>query len=449
MLNKINNDVSAWERTESTNATNPLYQYDLQYKREFKNDKNHTLLFSSIGRFFGKDMDSEFENRLITGDEVIPNQKSETSFYQVDYIWKLDYTNPISEKLTLEAGGMFESNDVKDKNSVFELTNGQHIIDPNFSNEFEYNQKVLGIYGTGSYEGDKIGIKLGLRTETTNLKTNLINISEENTQNYTNLFPTVHSSYKVSDKVSFQAGYSRRIYRPRLWDLKPSSNIRNNFNIRAGNPNLQPEFADSYEMTSILYMGKFYINTSMYHLYKKSVIEYVTTATGNVSTTIPMNLGTSNKTGLELNLKYRLSKKVVFNSDFNFGFFQRSGQFNTQNFDFSGHQWTLNLKNKIKLPKQFDFEGSVNFTSAYKTIQGKSSAFAFVNLGLRKKFKGGKFIAGLNVRDLFASRNRTFRIEHNDYNIYNFSERGRFFTLNLSYSFGKGEAMSYNSNGGY
>ena len=53
-----------------------------------------------------------------------------------------------------------------------------------------------------------------------------------------------------------QAGYSRRIYRPRLWDLNPFFNIRNNFNIRVGNPNLLPEFTDSYEVTSIFNLKK-------------------------------------------------------------------------------------------------------------------------------------------------------------------------------------------------
>ena len=46
--------LSEWERTEETEATNPKYQFELQYKRDFADHKDHVLLFSAIGSFFGK-----------------------------------------------------------------------------------------------------------------------------------------------------------------------------------------------------------------------------------------------------------------------------------------------------------------------------------------------------------------------------------------------------------
>jgi hypothetical protein len=54
------NLVQSWDRTEVTEATNPKYQYELQYKRNFTDDEDHQLLFSAIGNFFGKDQSSEF-----------------------------------------------------------------------------------------------------------------------------------------------------------------------------------------------------------------------------------------------------------------------------------------------------------------------------------------------------------------------------------------------------
>ena len=90
-----------------------------------------------------------------------------------------------------------------------------------------------------------------------------------------------------------QAGYSRRIYRPRLWDLNPFFNIRNNFNIRTGNPDLLPEFTDSYELTSIFNLEKASINTSIYHRYTTEVVERISTFENNVNTTMPMNIGTN------------------------------------------------------------------------------------------------------------------------------------------------------------
>ena len=106
---------------------------------------------------------------------------------------------------------------------------------------------------------------------------------ESNNQNFTNLFPSVHSSYKITEAFSVQAGYSRRIYRPRLWDLNPFFNIRNNFSIRTGNPDLLPEFTDSYELSSVYILEKVSMNFSLYQRNTTDVIERVSTFENNVT----------------------------------------------------------------------------------------------------------------------------------------------------------------------
>ena len=101
-------------------------------------------------------------------------------------------------------------------------------------------------------------------------------------------------------------------------------------------------------------------------------------------------------------------------------------------------------KTKINAEKHgIDFELSGNYQSAYKTIQGKVSGFAYADLGLRKKLWKGKAVVSFAVRDIFASRIRESIIDQSAYYLYSFSQRGRFITLGFSYSFGKGEAMSY------
>ena len=222
-----------WNRTEVTEATNPKLQYELQYKREFKDDEDHQLLFSAIGNYFGKDQSSDFTNTFTKGISNQPNQKTATSFNEGKYTFNLDYTKPFKEFWTLESGAQYVKNDVRND---FEVRNqdssGEFIIDEGLTNDFEYHQNVLGVYSTIAYEGDIWGVKFGLRAENTDLRTLLVNTNEGNDQNFTNLFPSFHTSYKLSTGMSVQAGYSKRIFRPRLWDLNPFFNIRNNFNIR-------------------------------------------------------------------------------------------------------------------------------------------------------------------------------------------------------------------------
>ena len=434
---------SQWLRNETTEAANPKYQYDFNYTREFADSKEHTLQFSSLGNFFGKETSSFFENTALLDAEIDPNQRTQTDFFERRFLFQLDYTKPISERWSVEAGSLYEIKNVGNDFAVFNEVDGAFIPDSNFTNNFEYSQNVLGVYGTVGYEAKGWGVKGGLRVENTDLQTLLTNTNEQNVQNFTDFFPSFHTSYKWNDRFSMQAGYSRRIYRPRLWDLNPFFTIRNNFNIRLGNPDLLPEYSDSYEITGILLLGKVSLNSSLYYLYTTEKIERVTFSEDNRNVTIPINIGTQDKVGWELNGKYKAVDWLSFNGDFNWGYFSRNGDFEGQNFDFADDQWTTEVTAKFKFTNGIDFEVSGNYQSGFETIQGNQSGFAFANMGLRKKFLKGKIVANFAVRDIFNSRIRESFTRQPDFTAYDLSQRGTFYTLGISYGFGKGEAMSY------
>lgn len=434
---------SRYIRKEETKATNPKWQYDLQYKRQFTNHKDHVLLISAQGQFFGKDQESSFLNTFITGNTGAINQRTETDFYQADYTYKLDYTNPISKTTQLEAGGMYVINDVGNDYAIFDEVNG--VWQPNFNltNDFRYNQKVLGVYTTASYEARKWGVKVGLRAEETKLNTLLATTQEANNQDYFNLFPSLHTSYKVSPALSFQAGYSKRIFRPRLWDLNPFFNIQNNYFIRTGNPNLLPEFGDSYEITGILVRDKWSVNISTYHLYTSDVMENVSYFDNGVTISTRENVGTNRKTGLEINGKYTPLSWLSINGDVNWGYFSRKGSFNGTVFDFQNSQWSAKTTVKFKLSGDLDLELTPNYQSGFQTVQGTTSGFLFADAGLRKKILKKRAVVSIGIRDIFASRIQENIIDQTTFFVRNFSQRGRFITVGFSYSIGKGEVMSY------
>ncbi len=435
---------SFWERTETTEATNPKWQYELQYKKQFADHEDHAFLFSAIGNFFGKDLASEFEDRFSTFSTF---QQTQTDFSEARYTLKADYTQPFGDHWELETGSQYFIQDVSNDFTVLDLNNEIWIPNPSFTNLFEFDQKVLGVYATGAYEKGRWGTKLGLRVENTDVRTLLVNTQEENIQNYTNLFPTFHSSYKFSERISMQAGYSRRVFRPRLWNLNPFFNIRNQFNIRTGNPNLQPEFTDSYEVNGIWVLEKASLNLGVFHLYTTEVVERVSVPEFDgediINIVRPENIGTNRATGAEFNFKYEPSKRVTLTGDVNYQWFIREGTFDTLSFDFAADRWSSKTTVKVALPADIDVEATGNFNSRFQTVQGRTSGTAFLDLGLRKKLMGGKAVINLGVRDVFASRIDETQIEQGIVSVYSFSQRGRFMTLGFSYGFGKGEAMAY------
>ena len=435
--------VSKWYREEITEATNPKYQYELQYKKDFRDQKEHDLLFSAVGNFFGKDLSSEFHNINVLNDDAPYDQQTRTKFKEGKHTIKLDYTRPFTKNITLETGAQYLLNDVSNDFAVADLINGIWVRDAGLTNIFEYDQKVLGIYGTGAFEDEKWGLKLGIRLENTDLKTLLVNTNQANSRNVTHFFPSAHSSYKVTEWFSLQAGYSRRIYRPRLWDLNPFFNIRNTFSVRAGNPDLLPEFTDSYELGSIFIFDKTSLNFNVYHRYTTDIIERISVFNNNVNTSRPENIGTNRITGLELNGKYSPHKIISFNGDINYNTFNRKGIFESSSFDFSADRLSGKLTAKIKLPADIDFEITGQYRSKYKTVQAEVSQSIFADMGLRKKFLKGRGVLNLSVRDIFASRIRESIADQPDYYLYYRGQRGRFITVGFSYGFGKGEAIEY------
>ncbi len=435
--------TDAYNRTELTTATNPKWQYELQYKKSFLDDEDHMLLVSALGNFFGKDQQSEFYNATTFGNESDTQQETMTDFKEAEYTFKLDYTKPFREKYTIETGAQYVINDVTNDYAVNDFADGEWTNNPLLTNIFDYYQNVLGVYGTAAYEGDKWGIKAGLRLENTDLFTRLETTGEENSQNYTNLFPSAHTSYKFSDHFSLQAGYSRRIFRPRLWDLNPFTNIRNNYSISTGNPDLQPEFTDSYELTSIHTLEDLSMSFAVYYRFTDDVVDEITYFENNVSVSRPENVGVNHTTGFEFNGKYTPSKWLTLNGDLNLNFFRREGTFEETVFDFNGDRWSTRVTAKFKLPADFDVEVSGDYRSSYETVQQEISGYAFADLGVRKKIIGGKFILNLSIRDVFGTSIRESITDQPDFYLRDYRRRGRFVIFGISYGFGKGEAMEF------
>ena len=108
-------------------------------------------------------------------------------------------------------------------------------------------------------------LQLGLRGELSQIRTKYDESKEDHDTTYFNLFPTVHMTYKLNEIHSLQISYSRRIQRPNHWWLNPFHSFTDSRNFFTGNPELKPEFTDSYEAGYLmnyrvinLYAGLFY-----------------------------------------------------------------------------------------------------------------------------------------------------------------------------------------------
>lgn len=438
------NRLSHSNRIETTTATNPKYQYDLQYKKSFKGNKDRSFLISSTGSFFGKDKESEFVNNDLIAMMQQKRQQTLNDFSEAEYSFQSDYVHPFSKEHKLEVGAKYDFNILKNDYQVLNFSNNEWVNDANYSNYFEYKQGVASLYGVYSMEMDRFGFMAGLRTEHTDRNTYLRAEDKENNKGYTDFFPTFHTSYKLTETTSLQFGYSKRIFRPHMWDLNPFTTITDDRNLHKGNPNLVPEYSNSLELTVIQHMKKGNLNGAIFYRNTDNVIVDVLSIDGDVSTTTPLNIGKSTAFGAELNGKYEAFKFLSFMLDLNYSLYDRTGEFDGNSFDFQSDSWSGRLTSKLKLPYDFDMEVKGRYYSAYKDVQGTYDPGYTVDFGLKKKFMKGRTVINLSVRDLFDSRKRAS--ETNLPNYYQYSERrrgGRVIVLGVSYGFGKGDAMEF------
>ena len=77
------------------------------------------------------------------------------------------------------------------------------------------------------------------------------------------------------------ASYTRRIDRPRGWNLEPFLSWQDPNNVRIGNPGLQPEFIDSYEFGFQTIFGDITFNNDLYYTNWSSAYITVLTIIGS------------------------------------------------------------------------------------------------------------------------------------------------------------------------
>lgn len=431
-------------RGEVTEANNPKWQYELQFKKSYEGEKKRSLLASATGSFFGKDQSSVFRNFNATGPFEPFQQNVRDDFSNAQYNFQLDYVHPFSKKTTLESGAKYQISRNNNDYQVRDLAGDILVINPNFTNEFKYTQNVLAVYTTYAVEFDKISFKGGLRVEDTQLNTFLINTDESHNQSYINAFPSFHTSYKVNKELSFQVGYSRRIHRPDGWELNPFPSVRDNLNLSMGNPQLLPEYTNSYEATVIRDWNKASINGAVFHRKTTDVVDETFQVMDSLTISSPQNVGTSRNTGVELNGKVEPLRWLSVLADLNWMYFQRQGVFESSEFNFSNTNWTARLTVKFKIPKDISGEIRVRYRSAEERLQETIEDNAYIDLGVKKKFLKGKSVVNLSIRDLFSSRRFISRADQATFlRVSDRQWNRRQIVLGVSYAFGKGDAMEY------
>jgi outer membrane receptor protein involved in Fe transport len=356
-----------------------------------------------------------------------------------------DFVQPFGEKQTLETGLKAiwrRTGSVADVDGLTRGRDADFVRLPGRSTDFDYDQNVQAAYATYTNKlSKKLTLSLGSRLERTALSADFRTTgSALPARSYLTLLPNGNAQYAFSDNNSLRLAYSKRITRPYIYYLNPFIDRSDAQNISFGNPNLNPELTDSYELSFNTNGKAGSLNISGSVRRTGNAIESIRGLATDfgIADAAP---GTTASTfaNVASNAYYQLNfygtAKPAEGWDISGGpdvqyIVRRSPALGIER---SGFTAGLNLNTSYKLPKKFTLQGFLYSSLPSPDLQGRGAANLYYQLGVKKTFLQDKADLVLNLASPF-----------NDYWLYrNTTDTPTFAETRRSYSYQRGFRLSF------
>jgi outer membrane receptor protein involved in Fe transport len=378
-----------------TGATNDFGGMDasLNYQLGFKKDKNRLLTFS-YKYSYSPGTQNTTNTITDTVNFYLPNYKQYNHAGNNENTIQVDYVHPF-KKVNLEAGAktILRNNFSNFETSNYNEVSKEYEVNPDQTNDFNYNQDIYSIYNSYSAKWNKWNAKAGLRLEHTTVRANFVSTSSTVNEDYNNLIPSL-SVQRDLNGSSLTLGYTDRISRPDISQLNPFINATNPSFITTGNPNLQPETNHNFELNYSIF-SKNSLTAGLSYSFSNNSIQTVTylqaVNSGAVNDTVTVttfeNLG-SNKE-LELNLNYNLSsvKNLSIGLNGQISHIWLKGTYNGQFYRNDGYRGQIFVNAGYKFGKDYRIGFDAGFFSGQINLQGQTSPFIYTSYVFSKSFK--------------------------------------------------------------
>ena len=332
---------------------------------------------------------------------------------------QVDYVYPIDENTEFEFGYRGRFLDRETDFDVSFLNGGTYQSDRGLSNIFKYTESINSLYTQFGKKINSVSILLGLRYEASKQEIDQRTTNQFEVKKYSDLFPTVNLAYEISDVESLTLGYSKRVRRPRGWDINPFPRRNSITSYRRGNPFLDPTFTSAYEVDYLKRFKKITINTALFYRQSDGNVERIQQETGDLVDLIvdsgsnnpvlqvpvleyyPINLSTNKRFGSELSITYTPSRAVRINGSFTLNSTKIRGSYENQNFDSDDTNWSARFNGFIRLPKDYSLQFFGFLRGPSENAFSKSKAFGFTTAAIQKSILNKKGNISLRYSDLF------------------------------------------------
>ncbi|MDB2366418.1 TonB-dependent receptor, partial [Flavobacteriaceae bacterium] len=411
--------VSSNERIANDTELEESFEYALDFYKDFDED-GHTL---SARISYEEDDENSVDN--IEDFSTIPFvsssafERTTNIDFQNRLLAQIDYVYPIDENTEFELGYRGRFLDRETDFDVSFLRGGLYQSDSGLSNIFKYSENINSFYTQFGKKFNSLSVLLGLRYEDSKQEIDQRTTNQFEVKKYSDLFPTVNIAYQFSDLESLTLGYSKRVRRPRGWDINPFPRRNSITSYRRGNPFLDPTFTSAYEVDYLKRFKKITINTALFYRQSDGNVERIQQETGDLVNLIvesgsnnpvlqvpvleyyPINLSTNKRIGSELSITYTPSRSVRINGSFTLNSTKIRGSYNNQSFDSDDTNWSARFNGFIRLPKDYSLQFFGFLRGPSENAFSKRKAFGFTTASIQKSILDKKGNISLRYSDIF------------------------------------------------
>lgn len=404
------------------------------------NDKGHNISASFYLKYGGNALEY-FQSDLYNANH---ERQQGHRAWEDEHRWtvrgNLDYVFPYSKTGRLEAGYQYFSY-LEDGDYSMQFWNPEKkefYWRDDIYNTFYFQRGINSIYAiiAQSYKGFEG--QVGVRGEHTHrvLDSSIPGATRE--VNRFEFFPSVHAGYNFPHDNKLTVAYSRRTTRPDLFYMEPYITYRDFYSAEIGNPDIRPEYINSFELNYKKSFGDNIITATVFHRNRKDKIERLRVPyhTSGITLDSMANVGRDYSTGLEVNGMVNATRWWNININGSLYHYKVENKLELGGRSEKSTNYEISWNNSFAAARYTRIQLDGNFVGPSVTTQGKTNAFCYINLAVRQQFFNRRLTGILSFRDVFNMARYTSHITQYDLNsITRIKPNYPVITLTLSYTF--------------